>query len=134
MPKVLDDDPWVERAARNYAQDAQYGLPYHIHMRGCGFSSEESTNRTLQMRVRRRSEQLQPIEPIQQQPPTLPPVAPVAPTDQQPAASTAINANVSQQDTADISGPSTKPKKTRKTAAAAQQERVNKRLRNEFKM
>jgi hypothetical protein len=38
MRKVLDDDPCVERAARNYAQDAKYGLPYH--MRGCGFSSE----------------------------------------------------------------------------------------------
>lgn len=129
MPKVVDNDPRVDKAARHYILDGKWGLPYH--MRGCGFSQKESKDRTLQMRVRRRSEELRPNDNSQQEPPPLPALPPAS-TDQQLAASTTINANTPPQNAAvNILGPTTKPKKTRKTAAAAQQERVNKRLRKE---
>lgn len=48
----LEKDDRVDKAARNFIAYPKLSLPYH--MRGCNFTIEESSNRTIQMRVRRR--------------------------------------------------------------------------------
>ena len=59
MPKVVKNDSWVEMVGRNFIEDTNYGLRYH--MRGCKFMLDESLGRTLKMQVRQRCDDLKSI-------------------------------------------------------------------------
>ena len=53
---VQPQDPRVDKAAHNYLAYPLLSLPYH--MRGCKFTMEESLDRTILMRVRRRAREI----------------------------------------------------------------------------
>ena len=109
MPKVLEESPRAKRAAANMLDTPHLGIPYH--MRGSKYTLEESEDRTKQAKVHKlwrdqyKAKQHSSVAAF----PSIEP-APLRPSD-------LINELTSQQ--------SAKPKKTRRTSLAAQQERVN---------
>jgi hypothetical protein len=124
MPKVVEESPRAKRAAANMVDTPHLGIPYH--MRGSKYTLEESEDRTKQARVRKlwrdlykakQHSSVAAFPSIEPAPSQSAPTAAVAadPTPLRPR--DLINELTSQQ--------SAKPKKTRRTSLAAQQERVN---------
>jgi hypothetical protein len=133
MPKVVEKSPRLLSAARNMLRAPFLGIPYH--MKGCGYSTNDITDRTKQQRVRRLWHQLK-----QEQPSTA---APPQPSTQPAAAPGPITAEVATRTAPPAAAQSTiqprdlfteltnstetiNPKKIHRTSAAAQQERANK--------
>jgi hypothetical protein len=125
MPKVVEESPRAKRAAANMLDTPHLDIPYH--MRGSKYTLEESEDRMKQARVRKlvwrdlyKAKQHSSVfafPSIEPAPSQSAPTAAVAadPTPLRPR--DLINELTSRQ--------SAKPKKTRRTSLAAQQERVN---------
>ncbi|KAL3774558.1 hypothetical protein ACHAWO_002194, partial [Cyclotella atomus] len=129
MPKVVEESPRAKRAASNMLDTPHLGIPYH--MRGSKYTMEEADDRTMQAGVRNLWKELEAkkqtrnpssaaaMPTIEAAPPeSAPPAAAAAAADPTPLRPRVLMEELTSQQSA-------KPKKTRKTSLAVQQERVN---------